>query len=83
MRSYDIKFWCADDGIASVRRMTTFGDRVRVDAEIDAGPSFFAQFPRRSSLLKGMVQGSRIAIEVTNLRVFPLRAAGAPPPISG
>ena len=60
VRSYDLKFWkAAADGVATVRRVTPLGDRVRVEASTDAGVLVFAQFPRRSSLLKGIEPGGR------------------------
>ena len=71
VRSYDLKFWKATaDGVATVRRMTPLGDRVRVEASTDAGILFFALFPRRSSLLKGVEPGGRIDIEVTHARAW-------------
>ncbi len=78
VRAYDLKFWRDDAGPASVRRVTTLGDRVRVEAwldELDA--PVFAQFPRRSSLLTGVEVGGRIAVEITTARAW-----GADPPAS-
>ncbi len=74
VRSYDLKFWRADDGVAVVQRVTPLGDRVRVEAILDDGAAIFAQFPRRSSLLTGIGAGARIAIEVTHARAWPARA---------
>jgi sulfate transport system ATP-binding protein len=72
VRFYDLKFWRDDDnGIATVVRTTTLGDRVKVEAVIDGGERIFSQFPRRSSLLHGIEAGCRIHIEVTLARVFP------------
>lgn len=74
MRAYDLKFWRDNDGQAVVTRVTPLGDRVKVEAALDGGPSIFAQFPRRSSLLKGVEPGARIQIEVTTTRAYPLAA---------
>jgi sulfate transport system ATP-binding protein len=71
VRSYDLKFWRDDAGPAVVRRVLPLGDRVRVEAELDGGAPLFAQFPRRSSLLKGVEPGARIAVEITHARAFP------------
>lgn len=79
IRSYDLKFWRAeDDGVATVRRVTPFGDRVRVEATIDQAGPLFAQFPRRSSLLHGVAPGVRIGVEVTAARAYPVAAAPFP-----
>ena len=72
VRFYDLKFWRDDlNGFATVVRTTTLGDRVKVEALIDGGGTIFSQFPRRSSLLRGIEPGCRIHIEVTLARVFP------------
>ena len=77
LRAYDIKFWREDPGVATVRRVMTIGDRVRIEAWLDgvgadgAGAPIFAQFPRRSSLLHGVEVGARISIEVTHARAWP------------
>jgi sulfate transport system ATP-binding protein len=71
VRSYDLKFWREDPGMATVTRVAALGDRVRVDAELDGGMPIFAQFPRRSSLLHGVSAGARIHVEVTLARAFP------------
>lgn len=72
IRSYDLKFWVAgsEPGCGTVQRVIPLGDRVRVEAVLDAGPALFAQFPRRSSLLHGIEAGSRIAVEVTHARAW-------------
>jgi len=73
VRSYDLKFWRDDAGPATVRRVMTLGDRVRVEAWLDdVQAPIFAQFPRRSSLLMGVEAGQRIAVEVTTARIFPM-----------
>ncbi len=64
--------------------MTTLGDRVKVEAQLDGGVAIFAQFPRRSTLLHGIEPGCRIHVEVTLARVYPrgqsvLRVAPAEP----
>jgi sulfate transport system ATP-binding protein len=71
IRSYDIKFWRDETGIATVQRLFTLGDRVKVEALIDGSGTLMAQFPRRSSLLKGIEPGCRIAVEVTKARAYP------------
>jgi sulfate transport system ATP-binding protein len=71
LRSYDLKLWRDDDGVATVQRMVTLGDRVRVYANIDGAGSITAQFPRRSSLLKGVEPGCRVQLEVTKARAYP------------
>ncbi|MBC7791619.1 MAG: sulfate ABC transporter ATP-binding protein [Anaerolineae bacterium] len=76
IRSYDLKFWRDDSGIATVSRMQSLGDRVKVEARFNGSGSLFAQFPRRSSLLAGMEPGCRIAVEVTKSRAYPLVVSG-------
>lgn len=76
VRSYDLKFWRDDDGVATVRRVMTLGDRVRVEAWLDdVGAPIFAQFPRRSSLLTGVETGRRIAVEITQARAWRVEGA--------
>lgn len=70
IRSYDLKFWRNDPGLATVERIVTFGDRVRVHALLDGAGPVVAQFPRRSSLLKGVEPGVRIHVEATTARVY-------------
>lgn len=70
IRAYDLKFWREDDGIATVTRLFPLGDRVKVEATIDGGGALMAQFPRRSSLLRGIEPGCRIAVEVTQARAY-------------
>lgn len=72
IRSYDLKFWRQDPGVATVERVITLGDRVRVRAVVDGAGAIVAQFPRRSSLLHGMSQGCRIQIEVATARTYPV-----------
>jgi ABC-type sulfate/molybdate transport systems ATPase subunit len=71
VRSYDLKLWREDPGVATVQRMVTLGDRVRVYAEVDGAGPIVAQFPRRSSLLKGVQPGSRVQLEITTARAYP------------
>lgn len=71
VRTYDMKFWCEEPGVATVRRILPLGDRVRVHADVDGLGSIVGQFPRRSSLLEGMGAGSRIQIEITKARAYP------------
>lgn len=71
VRSYDLKFWRDDThGVATVRRLHTLGDRVRVEAALDGVGPLFAQFPRRSSLLVGIEPGCRIAVQITKARAY-------------
>ena len=71
VRAYDLKLWREDPGVATVQRVVTFGDRVRVQAEVDGAGSIVAFFPRRSSLLRGIEPGCRVQIEVTTARAYP------------
>ncbi|MGQ0641415.1 MAG: sulfate/molybdate ABC transporter ATP-binding protein [Gemmatimonadaceae bacterium] len=71
IRAYDLKFWREDAGIATVTRLFPLGDRVKVEATIDGAGQLMAQFPRRSSLLRGIEPGCRIAVEVTQARAYP------------
>jgi sulfate transport system ATP-binding protein len=71
IRAYDLKFWREDGGIATVTRLFPLGDRVKVEATIDGAGALMAQFPRRSSLLRGIEPGCRIAVEVTQARAYP------------
>jgi sulfate/thiosulfate transport system ATP-binding protein len=80
IRSYDLKFWREDPGVATVQRIVTLGDRVRVYAQVDGAGPIAAQFPRRSSLLKGVEPGCRIQIDVTRARAYPASAASMVPP---
>jgi sulfate transport system ATP-binding protein len=78
IRAYDLKFWREDAGIATVTRLFPLGDRVKVEATIDGAGMLMAQFPRRSSLLRGIEPGCRIAVEVTQARAYP----GGPRPLA-
>jgi sulfate transport system ATP-binding protein len=71
IRSYDLKFWRSPSGVATVHRVQPLDDRVKVEATIDGGSPIFAHFPRRSSLLRGIEPGCRIAVEVTRARAYP------------
>jgi sulfate transport system ATP-binding protein len=79
IRLYDLKFWRDDGGHATVVRMSTLGDRVKVEAEIDGAGRILSQFPRRSSLLQGIEPGCRIHIEVTLSRAYASEAAAEGP----
>jgi len=46
------------------------GDRVKVSAKLDGAGELLAQFPRRSSLLRGVEPGVRVAVEVTTARLY-------------
>lgn len=76
VRSYDLKFWKDEVGPARVSRITTLGDRVRVEAMLDGDGPIFAQFPRRSSLLKDLEPGCRIQVEISMARAYALSAGG-------
>ncbi|MFT3925461.1 MAG: sulfate ABC transporter ATP-binding protein [Myxococcales bacterium] len=71
VRTYDLKMWRDDAGIATVKHMSALGDRVKVTTHLDGAGELFAQFPRRSSLLKGVEPGCRVAVEVTLARLYP------------
>jgi sulfate/thiosulfate transport system ATP-binding protein len=73
VRAYDLKFWREDPGVATVKRVVTLGDRVRVHADVDGTGAIVAQFPRRSSLLRGLEPGARIQVEITTARAYPVR----------
>jgi sulfate transport system ATP-binding protein len=79
IRAYDLKLWREDPGIATVQRVVTFGDRVRVQAEVDGAGPIVAFFPRRSSLLRGIEPGCRAQIEVTTARAYPAEASSLYP----
>jgi sulfate/thiosulfate transport system ATP-binding protein len=70
IRSHDIKFWRDDAGVAQVQRLIPLGDRVKVEALVDGAGPLMAHFPRRSSLLRGIEVGCRIAVEVTHARAY-------------
>ena len=70
VRSYDLKLWADPAGPVSVSRMVPLGDRVRVEGLIDDRFPVVANFPRRSSLLKGLEAGGRAAMEVTLARAY-------------
>jgi sulfate transport system ATP-binding protein len=71
VRTYDLKLWRDDAGIATVTHMHALGDRVKISAKLDGAGELMAQFPRRSSLLRGITPGSRVAVEVTLARLYP------------
>jgi len=71
VRSYDVKIWAAAPGVGVVDRVIPLGDRVRVETTLDGEIPLFAHFPRRSSLLRGVCPGTRVAVEVTHARVWP------------
>lgn len=71
VRCYDIRLWRAEKGVATVTRVMSFGDRVKVEATIDGGAGFVAIIPRRSNLLTGVEVGARVDIEISHLRVYP------------
>jgi len=76
VRAYDMKFIASNEGsVATVTRLVSLGDQVKVDARLDDGTMLLARFPRRSSLLHGVAAGSRIRVEVTLARAYE-RGAG-------
>jgi sulfate transport system ATP-binding protein len=73
IRPYDIKlFRVENEGLATANRVLPIGDRVRIEATLHDGQPMVAQFPRRSSLLRGIEVGTRLGIEVTHSRAYPL-----------
>jgi sulfate transport system ATP-binding protein len=71
VRTYDLKMWRDEQGIATVTHMHALGDRVKVSTKVDGAGELLAQFPRRSSLLRGVEPGCRVAVEVTLARIYP------------
>jgi len=71
VRTYDLKLWRDDAGIATVTHMHALGDRVKVLTQVDGAGELEAQFPRRSSLLRGMTPGCRVSVEVSLARIYP------------
>jgi sulfate transport system ATP-binding protein len=71
VRTYDLKMWRDEAGIATVTHMHALGDRVKVSTKVDGAGELLAQFPRRSSLLRGVEPGCRVAVEVTLARIYP------------
>ncbi|MDB4988653.1 MAG: Sulfate and thiosulfate import ATP-binding protein CysA [Myxococcaceae bacterium] len=71
VRTYDLKMWRDEQGIATVTHMHALGDRVKVSTRVDGAGELLAQFPRRSSLLRGVEPGCRVAVEVTLARIYP------------
>jgi hypothetical protein len=69
-RVYDVKLWRSEEGIATVKRLWSLGDRVKVIADVDGVGPVMAQFPRRSSLLRGVAEGTRVDMEVTLGRLY-------------
>jgi sulfate transport system ATP-binding protein len=63
--------WRDEQGIATVTHMHALGDRVKVSTRVDGAGELLAQFPRRSSLLRGVEPGCRVAVEVTLARIYP------------
>jgi sulfate transport system ATP-binding protein len=70
IRAYDIKMWDDPSGIATVERMLTLGDRVKIDARVDGAGLVSAHFPRRSSLLRNVAPGRRVAVDVVHARAY-------------
>ncbi len=71
VRTYDLKMWRDEAGIATVTHMHALGDKVKVSTKLDGAGELLAQFPRRSSLLRGVEPGCRVAVEVTLARIYP------------
>jgi len=81
IRPYDIKlFRVESDGFAVANRVLPIGDRVRVEATLHGGQPIIAQFPRRSSLLRGVEPSCRLGVEITHSRAY---AVAAPEPDAG
>jgi len=71
IRPYDIKlFRVEDQGMATADRVLPIGDRVRIEATLHGGQPIVAQFPRRSSLLRGVEAGCRLGVEITHSRAY-------------
>lgn len=75
VRSYDVKVWREDLGVATVERVVPLGDRVRIHAVVDGAGPIVAQLPRGSSLLRSIEPGCRIQLEVTAARTYPATSA--------
>jgi sulfate transport system ATP-binding protein len=71
VRAYDIKLWDDPTGPGVVQRMLTLGDRVKVEAHLDGAGLVTAHFPRRSSLLRNLEPGRRVAVDVVRARAYP------------
>jgi sulfate transport system ATP-binding protein len=75
IRPYDIKLFRVDDhGMATADRVLPIGDRVRIEATLHGGQPIVAQFPRRSSLLRGVEAGCHLGVEITHARAYRLTA---------
>jgi sulfate transport system ATP-binding protein len=61
-----------DQGLATANRVLPIGDRVRVEATLHGGQPIIAQFPRRSSLLRGVEVGCHLGVVITHSRVYAL-----------
>jgi sulfate transport system ATP-binding protein len=73
IRPYDIKLYRVEaEGFAIANRVLPIGDRVRIEATLHNGHPIVAQFPRRSSLLRGIEVGCQLGVEVTHSRAYPL-----------
>jgi sulfate transport system ATP-binding protein len=72
VRCYDIRVWRAERGVATVTRLLSFGDRVKVEGTIDGGATFVAIIPRRSNLLTGVEVGCRADLEISHARAYPV-----------
>ena len=70
VREFEAKVWAEDPGIGTVTRLDIRGDRARMHVRLDDGVTLAAQFPRRSSLLAGVVAGARVHVHVTRAFVF-------------
>lgn len=70
VRIYDLKIWKESPGIGVVERTWALGDRVKVAVSLDDGQTITGQFPRRSSLLRGVEAGARVQVEITLGRVY-------------
>lgn len=75
IRPYDIKLFRVETpGLAVANRVLPIGDRVRIEATLANGQPLVAQFPRRSSLLRGVEAGCQLGVEITHSRAYPLSA---------
>ncbi|MBN1960412.1 MAG: sulfate ABC transporter ATP-binding protein [Deltaproteobacteria bacterium] len=72
VRSYDFKLWQDENGVGTIKRITSLGDRVSITADIDGVGMINAHFPQSSDLLDGLNVGSRIAAEIAFARAYPV-----------
>jgi sulfate transport system ATP-binding protein len=77
IRAHDVIVRPAEPGVATIERLVTLADRVRVHARVDGAGALVAQIPRRSPELHGLAPGTRIGIDVAGARAYPARREDA------